>query len=279
MSGCVEINAVNGKALFTTLTSKYPCKLVTPKSYQPMHQAVYILGYGGGIVETDFIDLKVTVGDKCSLEFLTQGSTKVFKRLNPENLAIQCVEAKVGNEAFLISLPEPITLFKDAAFKQTQTFYLKDSSSLILLDWFTSGRCSRGESFQFAMYISQIVVYINDTVVLRDSLNLQDNLTIGYSMAETFKPYACFCNLFLFGPRVSKIMSLLNELSEQERIYKTKIPLDIIWSVAVLVQTVKPLYPPMVLRIAGVDTMTIRKFLLKVIEPIESESSLLFRRV
>ncbi|KAJ1926255.1 hypothetical protein IWQ60_003948 [Tieghemiomyces parasiticus] len=71
--------------------------------------------------------------------------------------------AHVAAGAYLVLLPSPVTCFKDSRFVQHQTFHLEDpTASLVLLDWVTSGRMSRGESWQFELYSSTNLVYLGE---------------------------------------------------------------------------------------------------------------------
>ncbi|CAG8812879.1 6691_t:CDS:1, partial [Racocetra fulgida] len=91
------------------------------------------------------------------------GSTKIYKQrarkecandgsdylqADPKNLSSvtrQSLNAHVHESSLLLQLPEPTTCFRDAEYVQSQTFSLENGASVVILDWFTSGRMSRGE--------------------------------------------------------------------------------------------------------------------------------------
>ncbi|MCO5573076.1 hypothetical protein L7F22_026841 [Adiantum nelumboides] len=110
--------------------------------------ALYVVGYGGGLVSGDTVSLDIDVGSHCTLLLLTQGSTKVFKqrfsrgRIDGGGGTSQTFRLLVRRWATLIVLPDPVTCFKRAVYDQTQRFDLRcaATSSLVLLDWFTPGR-------------------------------------------------------------------------------------------------------------------------------------------
>ncbi|CBQ68735.1 conserved hypothetical protein [Sporisorium reilianum SRZ2] len=126
--------------------------------------ALYMVGYGGGLVSGDSVDLDVDVGPGCCLLILTQGSTKVFKtRTSRPTLGVstasftsapssqssgggqsmtrQNVRFLVRAHATLVLLPDPVTCFASARYDQVQRFDLRArSSSCIVLDWITPGR-------------------------------------------------------------------------------------------------------------------------------------------
>lgn len=70
----------------------------------------------------------------------TQGSTKIFK-CNNDKICINNISATLSANSILAYFPDPTTCYPGSRFKQSYTFNLESSSSsLILVDWFTSGR-------------------------------------------------------------------------------------------------------------------------------------------
>ena len=123
--------------------------------------ALYLVGYGGGLVSGDTVSLDVDVGSDCTLLILTQGSTKVFKTrtTNPtvgvststfSTATASCtasgVETRQGfrflirPRATLVLLPDPVTCFASARYDQVQRFDLRPGASCVVLDWLTPGR-------------------------------------------------------------------------------------------------------------------------------------------
>ncbi|CAB4425280.1 unnamed protein product [Rhizophagus irregularis] len=157
---------------FSTFRASYPIKLLTPKVHSPYLAAAYIITYGGGMVSGDSVFLSVEIHPNVNLMLLTQGSTKIYKQRpgkmfvnnnilqNGEGLKIsegtrQKLNSFIHKNALLLQLPDPTTCFRDADFTQRQVFTLQDvTSSVIILDWFTCGRMSRGERWDFFKYDS-----------------------------------------------------------------------------------------------------------------------------
>ncbi|KAJ3125237.1 hypothetical protein HK098_000435 [Nowakowskiella sp. JEL0407] len=214
--------ASNGKASFTCLSATYPFKFLTPKPIIsfPKTLTAFMVSYGGGLVSGDIIDVDVDVGNEVSLCMLTQASTKVYKRRpcdtkssatipipeSPSNHSVADVHqnftAHIGSDALLAFLPEPVTCFKNSSYNQTQLFSLSASGSLILLDWFTSGRASRGESWQFNRYASKNIVKLEKKTIIRDSWVLEcDESSEEKRYLNRVKPYNCFAVLIFVGPK------------------------------------------------------------------------------
>ncbi|KAJ2686969.1 hypothetical protein GGH99_003363 [Coemansia sp. RSA 1285] len=157
-------------------------------------------------------------------------------------------------------LPDPVTCFEGAMYNQRQAVRLHDaqSSSLVLLDWMTSGRMSRGERWAFGKYFSVNVVsvldnfkhkqrdslseiaapagsydagWINESrIIIRDALllNSQENSDGGsgghwpavrsYSFAQRLELVDIFAYLLILGPAVANVADLFRKQHLDQRI-------------------------------------------------------------
>lgn len=203
--------------------------------------------------------------------FLTQGSTKVFKsRLGADRFrqssstssptTTQHLTATLASSNIFILLPDPITCFQSASYTQIQTFHLAPSSSLVLLDWFTSGRMARGEEWVFERYYSKNEILIDGKRVARDVMLLTQEQQSGILPKRTLKerlaPYACYATLFLLGPLVQPIIQSLQashrNISQRQRAE----PEDLISSLSPLVEG-----DGVCVRVAGKETELVRQWL------------------
>lgn len=65
--------ALHGSTVvFTELLATYPLKLLSPKPAQNTVAIVYVLSYGGGLVNGDHVKLDIHVKDGCRLLLLSQ---------------------------------------------------------------------------------------------------------------------------------------------------------------------------------------------------------------
>jgi len=181
-----------GAPQFSHLEFTFPLRLLAPRgasedatvnaakhdTTHPVKKCVGILfmvSFGGGLVSGDFVRLNVDVGEYTRLLMLTQGSTKVYKERRggdlpqqvlhvsgPKEVSRQCIHYTVRENATLVLLPAPVTCFARSRYAQVQRFDLMSSatSSLVLLDWFTSGRLAFynervPEFWQFYLYNSR----------------------------------------------------------------------------------------------------------------------------
>ena len=231
-------------AVLQTLEYQYPLKLVAPgplpintpaeskhdadvggrQSHDLNVYTIFILGYGGGLVAGDAINLSITLDPATRLNLLTQGSTKIFKTRpgtfvpsasvpssSDESLTTQTLTVHVGSHAALVYLPDPVQPFADSRFAQAQHYILSDrTSSLCVLDWVTSGRSARGENWDCDAYSSRNEVFAAAPDVKgRGRLLVRDNIFLhsqgvegleGVSIRERVNKWAIVGTLIVTGP-------------------------------------------------------------------------------
>ncbi|KAK0577842.1 hypothetical protein LWI29_001030 [Acer saccharum] len=145
-TGRLVVEKVGGKSTVTSCFSKYPLKFIIPNKVGSSENDavwVYTLTYGGGIVSGDSISCEFSIGDGCTTVLTTQASTKVYKSLGSK-CSEQILEARIGSDAILAVIPDPVTCFSTARYSQKQIFRVVSDSSLVIVDWITSGRHESG---------------------------------------------------------------------------------------------------------------------------------------
>ncbi|MFS7995150.1 putative urease accessory protein UreD [Helianthus anomalus] len=221
-TGRLAVERVSGKSSVTRCFSKYPLKFIIPtKAGRSEIDAVWIytLTYGGGIVSGDCISFDITVEDDCTAVLTTQASTKVYK-----SVALKCseqiMEASIGNGGLLVVIPDPVTCFSTAKYSQKQVFRIMSGSSLLVVDWITSGRHESGEKWDFILYKSTNHIYMETKPLFLDTVLLENgNVT---SIAERMQDYQVIAMVILLGPKLKHIQNQIQEdvkkiMSEQLR--------------------------------------------------------------
>ncbi|CAG8595092.1 9555_t:CDS:1 [Dentiscutata erythropus] len=271
------------KPTFSTFRASYPLKFLTPKTHNPNLAAVYFLSYGGGMVSGDSIYVDVEIFQNVNLMLLTQGSTKIYKQraqkknvndsndylqTDPKNLSSitrQSLNAYVHESSLLLQLPEPTTCFRDAEYIQSQTFSLENDASVVILDWFTSGRMSRGERWEFTHYESGVNLLVGGKLIFRDVILLQNEKSENdiNNIKRRLEPYECFATLVIYGPKVISLTKhLMNEFDKIVVDKMDKIA-DLIWSASAL-HIEEENARGVVIKVAGITTEIVRKFLVGV---------------
>ncbi|KAK7059075.1 hypothetical protein VNI00_001699 [Paramarasmius palmivorus] len=287
-SGCgrISLSSHLGAAVFSELASTYPLKLISPKvASKPEVAIVYVLSYGGGLVGGDQIHLTGEVNAGTILLLLSQGSTKVFtsrlqQRLitsNANTTALdhdasyypttnQKLEFRVASGSAVFLLPDPVTCFRAASYRQKQTVHLSKGSSLILLDWFTSGRKSRGEEWVFSTYDSENEVFVDGIRLARDATLLETTSVFNHSslpqrsLADRLAPYSCYGTAILYGPLTEEMSRNLRARYEAISVMKLVAPPELLWSLSP-VRVTSAECVGLVVRMAGKDTETVKDWL------------------
>ncbi|KAI9500159.1 UreD urease accessory protein-domain-containing protein [Coemansia spiralis] len=324
--GRIDCQVTAGR-LHQTVSSAYPLKIISPQavpnptepntdSKERLLPAVsYILSYGGGIVHGDQIHVDVRSGTGSALMILTQGSTKVYRRragrppsflknekkdtVYDSNQTYQTMLIDVEPQALVCLLPDPVTCFEGALYNQRQAVRLHSTStsSLVLLDWMTSGRMSRGERWAFSKYLSINVVAILDglqnkkrqgqnhdswigesRIIIRDALLLENTSNeqspSESSFARRLSSIDAFAYLLVLGPAVSVIADLLRKEHMEQRIKpfrpNNKVPesdeVDVQWSVSDIDECdIKGV----AVRIAGPNTENVKAWIKRRLAPLQ----------
>ncbi|XP_020680939.1 urease accessory protein D isoform X3 [Dendrobium catenatum] len=132
-TGFLTVEKIDGKSTVTRCFSKYPLKLIIPnKAGSSTTDAVWVfsLSYGGGIVSGDRVVVGLSVGDGCTVALTTQASTKVYKSVDSK-CSEQVLEAKVGRNALLAVIPDPVTCFSAAIYSQKQVLLEQTSTTSV----------------------------------------------------------------------------------------------------------------------------------------------------
>ncbi|KAL5568722.1 hypothetical protein UlMin_025297 [Ulmus minor] len=226
-TGTVEVEKVGGKSTVRRCYSKYPLKFIIPRKVgNSKIDAVWIyaLTYGGGIVSGDSISCKLSIGDGCTAVLTTQASTKVYKSLGSK-CSEQLLEATVGSNALLAIIPDPVTCFSTARYIQKQVFRMASDSSLVIVDWVTSGRHESGEKWDFDLYKSANHIFMEDDKPLLLDTVLLEKGSIS-SIAERMQDYQVNAMVVFWGPKLKHIQNKVQEdvrsmMSEQFQIPST----------------------------------------------------------
>jgi urease accessory protein len=270
----LNIQAVGGASAATSVRSVNPFKLLVPRPRGPSVWA-FTSSFGGGLVAGDEtrLDLRLDSGTRCFLG--SQSATKVYR--NPARLPCSHrTNAWVGSDALLVWAPDAVQLFAEASFHQRQHFHLEPGASLVLLDWFTSGRSARGERWQFhqlqtwnevAQREENATGALPDADrdgagaeprrVFIDSVRLRrDDGPLGG--AHRTGAYNCFATLLLLGPHVEAMGAKAVASIQGQPVARS----------GPILACASPLARGAVLRVAGLDMETVGRELRQHLGPL-----------
>ncbi|EEF28966.1 urease accessory protein D [Ricinus communis] len=211
-TGKVTVDKVGGKSTVTRCFSKYPLKFIIPTKVGPSKTDavwIYTLTYGGGIVSGDSISCEFIIGHGCTAVLTTQASTKVYKSLGSK-CSEQILEARIGSDSLLAVIPDPVTCFSTARYSQKQIFRVLSDSSLVVVDWITSGRHESGEKWDFELYKSSNNIFLDDDQPLFLDTVLLEQGSAGI-IRERMRDYQVIAMVILLGPKLKHIQSQVQE--------------------------------------------------------------------
>lgn len=177
-----------------------PLRLLAPRT-PGAARWVYLATYGGGLVGGDSIHMTIDVGRGARALLASQASTKIYRSLTG---ARQHVRGRVGEDALLAVLPDPVVCFSGSSFYQQQTYDLTNGASLVLVDWMTSGRHASGERWAFHRYESRVEVRRNGQRFVYDGLRLS---TDEGDIADRMGRFNVCLVAILVGPLVSRAVA------------------------------------------------------------------------
>jgi urease accessory protein len=175
---------------------------------------IFASTFGGGLVAGDDVSLTLDVGEDCSCLLGTQSATKVYR--SPQGLpACQTLNVSLGDGATCIIAPHPVTCFAHARFVQRQRVEMAAGSSVVLIDWLTSGRHASGERWAFDRYDSRTDIFVDRRHVVRDALRLSTDDGPIDSPHRT-GGFDCFAYAVVLGsPFADSVKELLRQIEKQ----------------------------------------------------------------
>lgn len=200
--GGLEVDLVFGQSAVTSVWAVNPLKLLVPHPRGPSVWA-YLSSFGGGLVAGDSTSLNVRLGKGARCFLSTQASTKVYR----SPLGLPCshqTRATLDAESVLAVIPDPIQAFADSIYVQRQEFRMNSESGLIVLDWLTAGRTACGERWAFTRYQSRNDVYIDNQLVITESLCLEPEKDPALDQHRLGR-YNCFALLLFLGKKLGSM--------------------------------------------------------------------------
>jgi len=260
--GTLEFERVAGRTVVTRAEAYNPLKWLVPRRSTSAAWA-FASTFGGGLVAGDRIEMQVGVRPGASAVLATQSSTKVY-RSDSDADCRQVMGATVDEGGLMVVVPDPVTCFGGARYRQQQIIRLDQEASLVYVDWLTSGRRARGECWAFSQYRTRLDLYRAGERYLTDSLLLDPNdgpLDSPFRMGT----FHCFAMMVMCGPQTYEaVASLLAEVEDQT-----------IDPVNEVVDSVSSLKDGVIWRIAGRTTEQVARRLqdrLEFLTPILGES-------
>jgi urease accessory protein len=168
------------------------------------------------------------------------------------------MDVSIAPGSGLFLLPDAVTCFRSASYNQRQTFHLSDNTAtLVLLDWFTSGRMGMGEEWAFNRYYSANEIWVNGKRLTKDVTLLEATGSTGTrTLANRLAPYTCYAMIILCGPLVEGVICHLTAEQKGVLVFKRRSQPDLMWSLSPLNED-----KAAIVRVAGTEISKVRRWL------------------
>ncbi len=248
----------NDISSFTTVTDTDD--IDNKKTNQSKALTCYVLGYGGGLISGDSINLEINVKPRASLVVTSQSTSKAFKAIPDRNATFVKTTATVGRKSLLFLVPQPIQCFGGSKLKQETHVVLDgsiskedheghedcDDPSLLLVDWYTGGRKNMDgglwnmQSFHTTTTVSyskrQLFPNDDDNDDNCDGIKIENSeqhkkdlvfrdatrLSGGDDLLRHMRQFNIICAVVIIGPRVKKVADLFLDKFSSRHIYDEK---------------------------------------------------------
>ncbi len=204
----------------------------------------YILNPGGGYLDGDRYQMKISLKEEARLTLTTQSATKIYK--TPNQPAYQETEISLKRGSFLEYITDPLIGYKDARYLQKTVVKMEQGATFLYSDIITSGWSPEGEQFSYDRLQLINEIYMDDELVVFDHIKLNPAnhhmASIGY-----MEGYSHLGSMMVVGEQVSA--DLLDQLyhAVQEHHDGCKIGLSLL-----------PV-PGLIVRVLANSTQTIEK--------------------
>ncbi|MFJ5715307.1 urease accessory protein UreD [Neobacillus sp. NPDC093127] len=167
----LEVEDRKGKTVAKNVYFQGALKVMRPIYHDESGQACYyILNPGGGYLDGDRYQMKISLTEKAKLTLTTQSATKVYK--TPNNFAYQEAEISLQPGSYLEYLPDPLIAYQNAKYKQKNVIRMDKTATFLYSDIVTPGWSPEGGRFSYQTIQLLNEIYVDNELVVYDHIKL-----------------------------------------------------------------------------------------------------------
>jgi urease accessory protein len=168
----VSVATKDGRCRVADVGERDGYKVRFPRRSNPP-EAV-IINTGGGLASGDEILQSFDVGDGAALTVTTQAAERSYRSTGRETTRLS-VEARVGEEAALIWLPQETILFDKTRLSRSIDVDLSVSSKALIAETVVFGRFAMGESLETGHFADRWRIRRDNRLVFAENVKLDDD--------------------------------------------------------------------------------------------------------
>jgi urease accessory protein len=163
-----------GRSYLASRAQRFPLHLTNPlylDASLPGMAFVYAQNPTGGLFGGDRLTIEVDAGAGTEVHLTSTAATKAYRSESGE--AQEIVALKIGRNAYLEFLPEPLIPQTGSRLRQQVTVDLDEGASFLMADVISPGRTARNEIFAFDKLERSITVCRRGSEIAVDALCLE----------------------------------------------------------------------------------------------------------
>ncbi|WP_211746208.1 urease accessory protein UreD [Paenibacillus sp. Marseille-Q4541] len=167
----LEAEERNGKTVAKNVYFQGAFKVMRPIYHDDSGQVCYyILNPGGGYLDGDRYQMKISLREQSRLTLTTQSATKIYK--TPNKPAYQETEITLKKGSYLEYITDPLIGYQDARYIQKTVIRMEKGATFLYSDIVTSGWSPDGAQFSYDLLQLISEIYIDDELVVFDHFKL-----------------------------------------------------------------------------------------------------------
>ncbi|MCM3568018.1 urease accessory protein UreD [Neobacillus mesonae] len=215
-TGVLHLNAEDrkGKTVAKNVYFQGAFKVMRPIYHDDSGRACYyLLNPGGGYLDGDRYQMKISLAENAKMTLTTQGATKVYK--TPTHFVYQESEISLQAGSYLEYFPDQLIAYQNAHYKQKNVFRMDPTATLLYTDIITPGWSPKGERFSYKTVQLLNEIYMDDELVVYDHLKLNpavQNLPgLGFMEGFTHLGSMIVVDQKINNPFLDQLYSLIDE--------------------------------------------------------------------
>ncbi|RLL40584.1 urease accessory protein UreD [Oceanobacillus piezotolerans] len=165
----------NGRTVAKRVYFQGAFKVMRPIYHDESGQVCYyILNPGGGYLDGDRYQMKISLEKQARLILTTQSATKIYK--TPNRHAYQETEIILKEGSCLEYIPDPLIGYRDAKYKQKNIIHMEKGANLLYADIITPGWSPDGDKFSYNSLQLINEIYMENELVVYDHIKLNPAL-------------------------------------------------------------------------------------------------------
>jgi len=214
--GRVELlfNKREGRTVLSDSFSTMPLYVPQPFSLDESGCAyTYLVNPAAGLAGGDITETFITLGEGAHAFITTPSATKVYRSLGEHSE--QTTEILMRKGSVLEYLPGCVIPFAGSLYAQRMKVSMDGSSTVFLLDSFTSGRVARGEHILFREYKAATIIESEGRRLVTERVLLRPD-SMDYSAIGLFESYSAAVVIYmipgtsLLKERLAETLNLLH---------------------------------------------------------------------